>query len=171
MKLSARDHAAASRVVSMLPRFGAVLGLALAVAGCGSNGRVPTYPVSGELTINGAPAKGCVVTFVPADPALQGVVLPTGKVNESGKFELTTYETADGAPAGEYGVTLLWEATKWAGKDPDRGVDPVVTVRPDRLMDKYASSEKSGLKAKIVAGNNALEPFRLSGVQLLKGSE
>jgi hypothetical protein len=161
MKLLARDYVAAF-VVS---------GLSLTLLGCGTNGCLPTYPVSGELTINGAPANGCVVTFVPADPALQGVVLPTGKVNESGKFELTTYETGDGAPAGDYGVTLLWEATKWAGKDPDRGVDPVVTVKPDRLMDKYASPEQSKLKAKVVAGKNALEPFRLNGVQLLKGAE
>jgi hypothetical protein len=152
---------------------GVVLALAwaLALAGCGSNGRLPTYPVSGELTINGAPAKGCIVTLVPAEPALVGVVLPAGTVDESGKFELTTYETGDGAPAGEYGVTLLWEATKWAGKDPDRGVDPVVTVRPDRLMDRYASPELSKLKAKIAAGKNELEPFRLTGVQLLKGSQ
>jgi hypothetical protein len=170
MKLVARDTAAFT-FVSMLARAGSVLGVALALAGCGNDGRLPVYPVSGELTINGAPAKGCVVTFVPAEPALVGVVLPTGTVDELGKFELTTYETGDGAPAGDYGVTLLWEATKWAGKDPDRGVDPVVTVRPDRLMDKYASPEQSKLQAKVVAGDNVLEPFRLTGVQLLKGSE
>jgi hypothetical protein len=171
MKLFAVDHSTAFNLVSTFARPAAVLAFALALAGCGSNGRLPTYPVSGELTINGAPAKGCVVTFVPADPALSGVVLPTGKVTDSGKFELTTYETGDGAPAGDYGVTLLWEATKWAGKDPDRGVDPVVTVRPDRLLDKYASPAQSQLKAKVVAGKNDLEPFRLTGVQLLKGSE
>jgi hypothetical protein len=171
MKFFACDHAGAFSIVSTVARSGTVFGLALFLAGCSDNGRLPIYPVSGELTINGAPAKGCVVTFVPVDPALQGVVLPTGKVNESGKFELTTYETGDGAPAGDYGVTLLWEATKWGGRDPDRGVDPVVTVKPDRLMDKYASPEQSKLTAKVVAGKNALEPFRLNGVQLLKGSE
>jgi hypothetical protein len=158
-------------IVFALARPCALLGLALALAGCSDDGRLATYPVSGELTINGAPAKGCVVTLVPADPALNGVVLPAGTVDEAGKFELTTYETGDGAPAGDYGVSLHWQATKWAGKDPDRGVDPVVTVLPDRLMDKYASPEQSGLKAKIVAGKNALEPFRLNGVQLLKGSQ
>src|SRR6186713_708922 len=103
MRLSDCDRAGAFTRVFMLARAGVVLGVALALAGCGSNGRLPVYPVSGKLTINGVPAKGCVVTFVPAEPALAGVVLPTGKVDESGKFELTTYETGDGAPAGDYG--------------------------------------------------------------------
>lgn len=153
------------------PHRVALLLFAFGLSGCGDDGRLETHPVEGQVVVNGTPAAGCVVTFVPLDPALKGVVMPAGTVGEDGSFKLTTYETGDGAPAGEYGVTLRWEANKWPGRDADKGVDPIVTVRPDRLMEQYASPEKSGLRATVAEGENALEPFRLAGVRLLKGAE
>ena len=145
--------------------------LASVLCGCRDDGRLPTYPVTGQVFINAVPAAGCTVTFVPVDPELKGVVLPAGTVDEFGEFRLTTYENGDGAPAGGYGVTLRWEANEWPGGDVDKGVDPVVTVRPDRLLGRYASPEKSGLKATVEAGENVLEPFGLERVELLKGAK
>lgn len=139
--------------------------------GCADDDRLQTHPVTGHLHINGVPASGCAVTFVPLDPALKGVVLPAGTVDETGAFTLTTYETGDGAPTGDYAVTLRWEASQWPGMDASNSVDPVVTMRPDRLQERFASPEKSGLKATIAKGENVLEPFQLIGVALLKGSE
>ena len=143
----------------------------LALAGCEDDGRLETHPVAGRILINGTPAAGCVVTFVPLDPALKDVVLPAATASEDGSFALTTYESGDGAPAGEYGVALRWEANSWPGRDADRGVDPVVTMKPDRLLERYASPEKSGLKATVKEGENVLEPFRLDGVRMLKGAQ
>lgn len=146
--------------------------LAICLSGCGSNdSRLETHPVSGSVFINGEPASGCTVTFVPRDAELRGAVIPAGSTDESGTFQLTTYETGDGAPAGEYGVSLIWEATSWPSMNAEGGIDPVVTVRPDRLLNRLSSPEKSGLKATVVEGENALEPFRLDNVKLLKGSK
>lgn len=97
--------------------------------------------------------------------------MPAGSTDESGTFQLTTYEAGDGAPAGEYGVSLLWEATSWPGMNAEGGMDPVITVRPDRLLNRFSSPEKSGLKATVIEGENSLEPFRLDDVKLLKGSK
>ena len=111
-----------------LPTALAALFVVSGLCGCDDEERLPTHPVTGEVFINEIPASGCVVTFVPADPALKGVVMPAATVDEFGIFRLTTYETGDGAPEGDYGVTLRWEATDWP--DKDKGVDPVVTMRP-----------------------------------------
>jgi len=142
------------------------------LTGCGRNdGRLEVHPVAGAVFVNGIPADGCVVSFVPVDPELKGVVMPAGKTDEFGSFRLTTYETDDGAPAGTYAVTLRWEAETWPGGDVDGGVDPVVTVRPDRLLGRFASPERSDLRATVVAGDNSLDPFRLEDVKLLAGAE
>ena len=160
------------RIAAPAPLFSVVALLAASgLAGCGGDGRLETHPVAGQVFVNAAPASGCVVTFVPLDPALKGAVMPAATVDEFGGFELTTYETGDGAPAGEYGVILRWEANEWPGGDADKGVDPVVTVRPDRLLERYADAEKSGLKATVAEGENVLEPFRLEDVALLKGAK
>ncbi|MBA3315454.1 MAG: carboxypeptidase regulatory-like domain-containing protein [Planctomycetota bacterium] len=154
-----------------LSRLRPALLFAVALLGCRDDGRLETHPVVGEVFVNDAPAAGCVVMFVPLGPELKGIVMPAGTADEFGAFTLTTYETGDGAPAGDYGVTLRWEANKWPGMGAELKVDPVVTMRPDRLLDRYASPEKSGLKATVAEGENVLEPFRLEGVALLKGSE
>jgi hypothetical protein len=151
----------------------APLALAVYLVGCGGDdGRLDTYPVAGEVYINGQPAAGCTVVFVPLNPELKGVIMPGGKTDEKGRFQLTTYETNDGAPAGEYGVTLRWEATKkWPGREAAMRIDPVAPVGPDRLMGQYASPEKSKLTATVTEGENELAPFRLNNVRLLKGAE
>lgn len=145
----------------------------LSSAGCGGppEGQLETHPVSGRVIINGEPAEGCIVAFVPSDPELKGEVMPGGTTDAKGRFQLTTYETGDGAPAGEYGVTLRWEAKDWPGREEQMKFDPVEPVGPDRLQEQFASSEKSGLQVTVTEGENELEPFRLDDVELLPGSK
>jgi hypothetical protein len=82
--------------------------LALAPAGCG-DGRVPVYPVTGQLFAGGKPAHGAKVFFFPAEePKDPRAKCPVAEVDEQGNFALTTYDTADGAPAGEYAVCFMW---------------------------------------------------------------
>lgn len=140
--------------------------------GCGADdyGRLEPHPVSGQVVINGEPAEGCTVVLVPSDEELKNEVLPGGTTDAEGRFEITTHETGDGAPAGNYGVTIRWEATKWRGMEEELRIDPVQPVGPDRLQGRYSSPEKSGLTAVIKKGENRLEPFRLDDVKLLPGS-
>lgn len=151
-----------------------VLGLVpiIFVVGCGGGyGRLEPQPVSGQVIVNGEPAAGCTVVFVPRDSELRGKVLLGGTTSDDGTFELTTHETGDGAPVGEYGVKLHWEATKWPGMDRVDPMDPGRPEGPDRLQGEYSNPEQSGLSVTVEQGQNDLEPFRIDGVELLPGSE
>lgn len=85
--------------------------LILCAPSCGSN-RPPCYPVHGEVFVGQGekrtPAAGAVVVFHPTVPASDEVPRPTARVGEDGKFALTTYVKGDGAPAGEYAITIEW---------------------------------------------------------------
>src|SRR5262245_4488708 len=83
---------------------------ALLVAGCGS-GKPQTVPAGGKVLFHKAtPAAGALVVFHPADPAAEKRIggKPFAKVKDDGTFALTTYAEGDGAPEGEYGVTVDW---------------------------------------------------------------
>src|SRR5262245_41415792 len=85
-----------------------VAGLGLCAAGCGSDGRKPVFPVSGKVTWDGRPARGATVVFHPVTDNGPDAVRPRGKVNADGSLEVTTYAAKDGAPAGEYKLTVEW---------------------------------------------------------------
>jgi len=84
-----------------------VLLLAVALAGCsgaeGDADRVEVYPVTGKVTFNGAPVADATVSFSPKGeyPAA------SGRTDSEGVYSLTTYETEDGAAAGDYAVLVI----------------------------------------------------------------
>lgn len=67
--------------------------------------RIAVHPVQGQVTFNGKPAAGAFVVFHPQD-ASTGLA-PSAKVDALGNYSLTTYEAKDGAPAGQYVVTVV----------------------------------------------------------------
>src|SRR5262249_2552105 len=88
--------------------FCAVAATALAISSCGG-GRVKVYPVHGKVVDEkGKPAVGAIVMFHPVAPPGKNVEAVSGTVDESGEYRLTTYTNGDGAPAGEYVVTITW---------------------------------------------------------------
>lgn len=77
--------------------------LAVLLCGC-SDGRPPLYPVSGTVAFeSGDPVRNASIEFVPDSPAPS----PRGRIDAQGRFSLGTYETNDGAPAGEYRVVVV----------------------------------------------------------------
>jgi hypothetical protein len=80
------------------------------VTGCGGNEFRKTRPVSGTLTINGAPAEpGVLVWLHPQFPESDKYPIhPKGETTEGGAFTINTYNTGDGAPEGEYIITVDW---------------------------------------------------------------
>src|SRR5262245_14581397 len=90
--------------------------LALAVGlfplgGCGEPGKPAAVPVSGKVLFKKTtPAAGALVVFHPVDPAREKRIggKPFATVGEDGSFTLSTYGTDDGAPEGDYGVTVDW---------------------------------------------------------------
>lgn len=122
-------------------------------AGCGSGDRVQTYPVDGSVFVDGKPAAGARLIFHPQqeDPT----VIPTAKVTADGSYQATTYDVFDGAPPGNYEVTLTWPTPK----PPGAAVDE--PEGPDRLNGRYAKAKDSPWKITVRAGNNTLQPIRI----------
>ena len=135
-------------------RLAGVSLLVLAALGCSSaEKRVPVYPVKGSVKVNGKPAAKAVVVFHPLAAADPNVPNPTGEVADDGTFALGTYSAADGAPAGEYAVTVMWPTGSSAiGGD---------AAEDDKLGKRYSDPKTSGLKATVAPGPNELTPFLL----------
>jgi len=112
-----------------MPSLRAVSLLPLLLAGC-SGVKEPLYPVHGKvLDARDKPATGALVIFHPVDRDEIRVPKPVGRVAEDGEFRLTTYTEEDGAPSGEYAVTILW---------PGEKKTPFGPPGPDQLKGTYA---------------------------------
>jgi hypothetical protein len=133
---------------------------AIFFSGCG-DGRIPTYPVTGSVSVNGRPAEGAIVVFCPLGTAAEVEHLrPAGMADASGKFTLTTFEPSDGAPSGEYKVLVKWPAPVPAAQERDARPGGA-NKGPDRLRGKYYSIDSTPLKATIEEQSNDLPPFEL----------
>jgi hypothetical protein len=110
--------------------------LALLIAGCGGRRRVT--PVSGQVLAGAGkkPASGVMVTFHPVQDDGGPVYKPNGYVDSQGRFALTTYMQNDGAPAGEYVITLEWVPAKKTPFEADA---------TDLLKGTYSDPKKSKL--------------------------
>jgi hypothetical protein len=126
-------------------------GLAMGLASCGrSEARKPTFVVSGKVLDGSKPLAHATVVFHPLDAADAVTPRPRGKTDETGTFHLTTYDAADGAPAGKYQVTV----EQWATLNPELG--PV-----NRVSAKYANPAGSGFTADVTTGSNEPKVFTL----------
>jgi len=124
--------------------------VALASASCGSNQK-PVYPVQGQVNFEGRPLPSAFVVFHPVGESDGDSVRPVGQGDRAGSFNLTTYTKHDGAPAGQYAVTVEYRPP------PLDDGKPVKDILPAR----YAKPDSSGLRVEIVEGNNELAPFEL----------
>ena len=78
------------------------------LVGCGgSSGRPDLFKVTGTVTFKGAPVEGATVSFA-SDKARSA----TGVTDANGKFSLMTFDTNDGAIAGEHSVTIIKAASE-----------------------------------------------------------
>jgi hypothetical protein len=127
--------------------------LVLLVTGCaGSNSdRVKTYPVSGNIFVNGQPASGAVVECYAIDDPTLLPLRPHAIAGPDGAFKLTTYNTGDGAPPGTYALTVKWPA-------PPR---PTQETGPDRLKGRYADPKRPARRIQVHTGDNDLETIDL----------
>lgn len=98
----------------------------MSVIGCGQNEfRHSVFPASGKVTQNGKPVANAIVVFHPSDPKTiripegqQGIEIanPTTTTDENGSFRLSTYLAEDGAPVGDYKVTVILPSQKFDQK-------------------------------------------------------
>jgi hypothetical protein len=96
------------------------------------------------------PAVGALVVFHPVDPARAKTGgNPFGKVRDDGTFALTTYAEGDGAPEGEYGVTIDWRP---APRDQKLSLGDGGGAGPSKLNPKYGNPQQPVLRATVKVG-------------------
>lgn len=124
------------------------------LVGCGE-GRVPTYPVSGKVVFdNGSPVRSGTVELSSDDHKLTA----TGKISEDGSFVLGTYESADGACAGDHRVIVMQmiinDGTINHTKDHGLPVDPMYASYNSSPLTASTNAEGSStLKLTVTARN------------------
>src|SRR5262249_26197607 len=66
------------------------------------------HPVQGRIVVAGKPAARALVTFHPENPAREKAIHPSAEVDADGSFRLTSFRSGDGAPEGQYRVSVVW---------------------------------------------------------------
>src|SRR5437660_12226619 len=94
-----------------------------------SGGSERLNPVQGKMLYKNQPMSGALVTFHPKGTDDVNTIRPTGLVKEDGTFTLTT-GPKDGAPAGEYVVTVIWSEVSSKSK---KGFSTEMPATQDRL--------------------------------------
>ncbi len=119
-----------------------------------SGGPKPVFPVRGEVVdTQKKPAVGAMIVFNSVNPASNDLPKPVGHVGPDGKFSLTTYKEGDGAPAGDYVLTITWQTPKKTPLDPEGA---------DKLQGRYANLERSRLRFTVESkSDNEIPPIKL----------
>ncbi len=126
-------------------RIGACVGL-MTLSACMDDGRRPVFPVSGKVTYQGKPTVDALITFHPqndSDPTSRPLMT---RVAADGSYKLYTYEMDDGAPAGQYVVTVTWIKESDNQNAPKEDLRPAKNLVPDRFADAKTSPLNAQVK-------------------------
>lgn len=142
----------------------AAFGLLILLGGCGdaNENRLAVHPVSGKVLNGGKPAAGVQVVLHPLGNAAakSAALYPNGVTDENGQFRLTSYAAEDGAPNGEWAVTLSWPDDSLPAKMKEELLSNGDSL-PDRLKGRYATPDKSKWRITISDDTTELEPIVL----------
>jgi hypothetical protein len=111
----------------------------------------PVHPVVGRIAVGKLVPSGAQVVFHPVDRQLPDQAVPRATVRDDGAFLLSTFGAEDGAPAGDYVVTIQWFRISQDG-----------APGPNVLPARYARPDSSPLKVVVAAGRNELPAFELT---------
>ncbi len=125
------------------------------LAGCRET-RPTTYPVSGRLTRGGRPLAHADLRFYETDGQASPMARPYATTDADGRFVVSTFGMNDGAPAGQYQVSLSWKG-ELPGVPPDQR-----DAWPERLPSRYADAATSGIRVRVTPGDNALAAIELA---------
>lgn len=134
----------------------AFVGLLATTVGCSKSDRgdrVETHPVKAAITFQGKPIPGAFVVFHPKTPQGGNVPNPRGMVSKDGHFSVTTFDGGDGAPAGDYVLTVQWYKPIKSGGD--------IVSGPNVIPRKYTDPKTSDVVIQVAAGENNLPTIRL----------
>jgi hypothetical protein len=118
------------------------------VVACSGCGKADTFPVKGKLLIGGKPAARANLMFHAVDQRI--IARPVAFTEPDGSFRLMTHSIDDGAPRGDYVVTIFWrdESIPFDGCAGDD------LIKHDRLRGLYFDRTKSTLRATVRPESN-----------------
>ena len=139
------------------------------VIGCRDSRYPPTFRVTGVITMQGEPVDRATVSFLPSD----GQHPANGITDESGVFELSTFNRNDGATPGEFVVTIqkfpVVEIKTVPGGIPYDPENETNADEPRRrrvveneLPKKYAGPKSSGFTATVDTNDENHFEFELT---------
>jgi hypothetical protein len=130
-------------------------GVALILPACGKKGQKAVYPVHGQILLGGRPIPQATVTFHPLNAAATDL-RPSAQTDEQGYFDLSSYGKGDGAPEGQYTITVTWLRS-----GVFRGLAKGETTTYNVLPRRYANPSTSQLAATVNPGTNELAPIQV----------
>ncbi len=124
------------------------------LAGCTSQPSIVPHPVAGKVERRGKPVAEARVVFHPESDLPPGVHSPLASTDAEGRFELTTLKSGDGAPTGNYRVTVELRDKRVVGEE-------VVRDGPNGLPAKYSRPESTPLRAHVLPERNVVPTFTI----------
>jgi hypothetical protein len=136
------------------------LSVVLSLAGC--SGGDPNQPklgkVYGTVSYKGKPVEGGHVVFTPsADKGGATGQSATGEIASDGTYELTTFNTGDGAILGQHIATVT--VTEKGYVMPQPKPDSTIDYKLPKIASpkKYATADKSPLRYTVVEGKQKID--------------
>jgi len=119
------------------------------LSSCAGSKAPACFPVKGRVSYKGKPLAEAMVVLHRVGGDVEGNQEPMAFTDASGAFSLTTFKSHDGAPPGDYLISIEQRALQTVGEE---------TIRngPNVLPPKYANPETSGLKYTVVEADNSI---------------
>jgi hypothetical protein len=139
------------------------------LAGCSKHGPPPikgtklaVFPVKGKLMMDGKPMVAAAIIFNPVTqfPKGSAQVQPRATADENGDFTVWTYANDDGAPAGDYKITISWKGAEAVGlTDGGRGeID-------EKVPEAFQTARTSKIRIKVKEEPNTLPTWDLAQLE------
>ena len=126
---------------------------------------VAVHPVKGKAVMAGQPMAGAHLVLHPGpDSKIPVGITSRGTVANDGTFELSTFDHKDGAPIGEFVVTVVWSKPVIVDGETQSG--------PSLVSAMYSKPDSSPLRIKIKADAKELAPIEIQqGALALKHAQ
>ena len=136
------------------------LGFLAVVLGCeGRTGKPPMGKVHGIVTYDGKPLDKGRVTFTPVSgEGESGGNNAMSPIESDGSYELTTFDTGDGAIVGQHIVTISVPAEDINKLNKPKADGSIAYVLPKEFIPKkYTNPKDSPLRNTVAEGDNTID--------------
>src|SRR5215203_5645207 len=105
MILPLASHRISANGLHLLLLLTSMLFAMIGMSGCGAS-QLKAYPVHGKIVYRNQPLAEAMLVLHPIAPFPQPTPQPIAFANAQGEFAFTTFATGDGAPPGNYTITV-----------------------------------------------------------------